>query len=280
MAQIFRCGRFELDLDRPRVMGILNVTPDSFSDAARFLDRDAAVAHARQLMDEGADILDIGGESTRPGATPVDARTELARVLPIVEALREFAIPLSVDTSKAEVMREVLDAGADMINDVYALRQPGALAAVARSNCGVCIMHMRGEPRTMQAAPRYTNLVAEVRAFLDERVGVALGAGVEAARIVTDPGFGFGKTKRQDFSLLRDLSRTRVRGLPLLAGVSRKSMIGYATGRPVQDRLAGSIAGVLAGVARGARIVRVHDVAATVDALRVWRAVEDGAFDD
>lgn len=257
-------------------MGIVNVTPDSFSDGAEFLDPDAAVAHARQLVAEGADILDIGGESTRPGAQSVTADTELSRVLPVVEALRDAGVPLSVDTSKAAVMRRVLDAGADMINDVYALRQPGALDAVAASDCGVCIMHMRGEPRTMQAAPRYDDLLVDVQTFLQARVEAVLAAGIQPARVVTDPGFGFGKTKKQDFSLLQGLAQTRVRALPMLLGLSRKSMIGHVTGRPVRERLAGSIAGMLAGVARGAQIVRVHDVAATVDALKVWRAVEFG----
>lgn len=257
-------------------MGIVNVTPDSFSDGARYLDPDQAIAHARRLVAEGADILDIGGESTRPGAQPVDAQSELARVLPVVEAMRDAGIPLSVDTSKADVMQKALDAGADMINDVYALRQPGALQVVANSDCGVCIMHMLGEPRTMQDAPHYENLLTDVRGFLQARVDAVLEAGVDPARVATDPGFGFGKTKKQDFLLLQGLAHTRVRGLPVLLGLSRKSMIGRATGKPVQERLAGSIAGMLAGVARGAQIVRVHDVAATVDALKVWHAVEHG----
>ncbi|HEU0229332.1 MAG TPA: dihydropteroate synthase [Burkholderiaceae bacterium] len=276
MSPSFRCGRFELRLERPLVMGIVNVTPDSFSDGAEFLDPDVAVAHARQLVAEGADILDIGGESTRPGAQPVDANAELARVLPVVEALRDVGVPLSVDTSKADVMRRVLVAGADMINDVYALRQPGALEAVAGSDCGVCIMHMQGEPRSMQVAPQYDDLLADVQAFLQTRVEVVFAAGIDPSRVVTDPGFGFGKTKKQDFSLLQGLAQTRVQALPMLLGLSRKSMIGHVTGRPVRERLAGSIAGMLAGVARGAQIVRVHDVAATVDALKVWRAVEFG----
>jgi dihydropteroate synthase len=279
MKPFFRCGRFELKLERPLVMGIVNVTPDSFSDGAEFLDPDAAVAHARQLVADGADILDIGGESTRPGAQPVDASAELARVLPVIEAMRGAGIPLSVDTSKAGVMRSVLDAGADMINDVYALRQPGALQTVADSECGVCIMHMQGEPRTMQVAPQYDDLLADVRAFLQARVQAVLAAGIDPARVVTDPGFGFGKTKKQDFLLLQGLAHTRVQELPVLLGLSRKSMIGHVTGRPVRERLAGSIAGMLAGVARGAQIVRVHDVAATVDALKVWRAVEYGAVE-
>ena len=257
-------------------MGIVNVTPDSFSDGARFLEADAAIAHAHRLVAEGADILDIGGESTRPGAEPVTQADELARILPVIEALRQAGIPLSIDTSKPQVMRRALDAGADMINDVYAFRQPGALQAVADSNCGLCAMHMLGEPRTMQQAPHYDDLLGEVRGFLQDRVDAALRAGVDRSRLVVDPGFGFGKTKKDDFLLLRGLEQIRVHGLPILLGLSRKSMIGHATGRPVGERVAGSIAGLLAGVARGARIVRVHDVAATVDALKVWHAVEYG----
>jgi len=276
MDSSFLCGRFELGLERPLVMGIVNVTPDSFSDGARFLEADAAIAHAHRLVAEGADILDIGGESTRPGAEPVTQADELARILPVIEALRQAGIPLSIDTSKPQVMRRALDAGADMINDVYAFRQPGALQAVADSNCGLCAMHMLGEPRTMQQAPHYDDLLGEVRGFLQDRVDAALRAGVDRSRLVVDPGFGFGKTKKDDFLLLRGLEQIRVHGLPILLGLSRKSMIGHATGRPVGERVAGSIAGLLAGVARGARIVRVHDVAATVDALKVWHAVEYG----
>lgn len=257
-------------------MGIVNVTPDSFSDGAQFFDTDAAIAHARKLVADGADILDIGGESTRPGAMPVSADDELRRVLPVVEALQSVGVPLSIDTSKPQVMQRVLEAGADMINDVYAFRQPGAWQAVRHSNCGLCVMHMLGEPRTMQDAPHYTDLIADVCRFLQQHVDQAFDLGIDANRLVVDPGFGFGKTKQQDFLLLRDLNQIKVAGLPLLLGLSRKSMIGRATGRPVTDRVAGSIAGMLAGVARGAGIVRVHDVAETVDALEVWRAVEHG----
>jgi dihydropteroate synthase len=276
MNTFFRCGRFELGFERPLVMGIVNVTPDSFSDGAEFLDADAAIAHAHKLVADGADILDIGGESTRPGATPVSARDELNRILPVVEALRPAGVPLSVDTSKPDVMRRVLEAGADMINDVYAFRQPGAWQAVRDSRCGLCVMHMLGEPRTMQDDPHYTDLIGDVSGFLRQQVEQARGLGIDAARLVVDPGFGFGKTKQQDFLLLRNLDRIRVLDLPVLLGLSRKSMIGRATGRPVTGRVAGSIAGMLAGVARGADIVRVHDVAETVDALKVWRAVEHG----
>ncbi len=270
MANNFLCGRFEFDLERPLVMGIVNVTPDSFSDGGEHDDTDSAVAHARRLIEEGAQILDLGGESTRPGADPVSVADELARLLPVIEALRDCGVPLSIDTFKPEVMRAALDAGADMINDIYGFRQPGAVEAVAQSRCGLCVMHMKGEPRTMQAAPpEYTDLIGEIGLFLGARA---------PRRIVLDPGFGFGKTGDQNFQLLRRLSGLRSIGYPLLIGLSRKTMIGQATGRPVGDRLPGSIAAALACVARGASIVRVHDVAATVDALKVWHAAEQGAI--
>lgn len=276
MANNFLCGRFEFDLERPLVMGIVNVTPDSFSDGGKHDDLDAAIAHAHRLIDEGAHILDIGGESTRPGAPAVSAQAELARVLPLVEALRDCGVPLSVDTFKPEVMRRVLDAGADMINDIYGFRQPGAIEAVAGSRCGLCVMHMKGEPGTMQDAPQYTDLIGEIGLFLGARAQKLRAAWVDPRRIVLDPGFGFGKTADQNFQLLRRLSSLRVSSYPLLVGLSRKSMIGQATGKPVGDRLAGSLAGALACVSRGASIIRVHDVAATVDALKVWQAVDSG----
>jgi len=279
MANNFLCGRFEFDLERPLVMGIVNVTPDSFSDGGQHDDTDSAVAHARQLIAEGAQILDLGGESTRPGADPVSVADELARLLPVVEALRDCGVPLSIDTFKPEVMRAVLDAGADMINDIYGFRQPGAVEAVAHSRCGLCVMHMKGEPRTMQAAPpEYTDLIGEIGLFLGARAHKLRAAWIDPRRIVLDPGFGFGKTGDQNFQLLRRLSSLRSAGYPLLIGLSRKTMIGQATGRPVDDRLPGSIAAALACVARGASIVRVHDVAATVDALKVWHAAEQGAL--
>ncbi|CAB3694012.1 dihydropteroate synthase [Achromobacter aegrifaciens] len=260
-------------------MGIVNVTPDSFSDGGQHDDTDSAVAHARQLIAEGAQILDLGGESTRPGADPVSVADELARLLPVVEALRDCGVPLSIDTFKPEVMRAVLDAGADMINDIYGFRQPGAVEAVAHSRCGLCVMHMKGEPRTMQAAPpEYTDLIGEIGLFLGARAHKLRAAWIDPRRIVLDPGFGFGKTGDQNFQLLRRLSSLRSAGYPLLIGLSRKTMIGQATGRPVGDRLPGSIAAALACVARGASIVRVHDVAATVDALKVWHAAEQGAL--
>ncbi|WP_342067003.1 dihydropteroate synthase [Achromobacter kerstersii] len=279
MANNFLCGRFEFDLERPLVMGIVNVTPDSFSDGGQHDDTDSAVAHARQLIAEGAQILDLGGESTRPGADPVSVADELDRLLPVIEALRDCGVPLSIDTFKPEVMRATLDAGADMINDIYGFRQPGAIEAVAQSRCGLCVMHMKGEPRTMQAAPpEYTDLLGEIGLLLGSRAQKLRAAWVDPRRIVLDPGFGFGKTADQNFQLLRRLSSLRSTGYPLLIGLSRKNMIGQATGRPVGDRLPGSIAAALACVSRGASIVRVHDVAATVDALKVWHAAEQGAI--
>ncbi len=255
-------------------MGIVNSTPDSFSDGGRFVGTDAAIAHARQLVEEGADILDIGGESTRPGADPVSVQDELARILPVLEAMRDAGVPLSVDTAKPEVMRAVLAAGADMINDIYGFRLPGAMEAVADSGCGLCAMHMQGEPRTMQQAPVYTNVVKEVAEFLLERARELETRGVDRSRICLDPGFGFGKTGPQNYLLMRELSTLGALGYPLLVGVSRKTMLGEVTGKPVGERVSASVAAALAAVVRGAAIVRVHDVAATVDALKVWRAVE------
>lgn len=278
MANTFLCGRYEFDLERPLVMGIVNVTPDSFSDGGQHDSTDAALRHARQLVDEGAHILDIGGESARPGAAPVSEQDELARVLPLVEGLRDCGVPLSIDTFKPAVMRAVLDAGADMINDIYGFRQPGAIEAVANSRCGLCVMHMKGEPRTMQEKPEYGDLLGEIGLFLGARAQKLRSAWVDPRRIVLDPGFGFGKTPDQNYQLARRLGSLRVSSYPLLVGVSRKSMIGHATGREVRDRLPGSIAAALACVARGAAIVRVHDVAATVDALKVWQAVEQGGI--
>ncbi len=276
MSNTVLCGRFELDLGRPLFMGIVNVTPDSFSDGNHHCDPDAAVRHARDLLAQGADILDIGGESTRPGADPVSVHDELARILPVIEGLRDCGVPLSVDTFKPEVMRAALDAGADMINDIYGLRRPGALEAVAGSRCGLCVMHMQGEPKTMQQAPHYDDVVGEVRRFLLERVQALQAAGVSRDRIVLDPGFGFGKTVEQNYVLLRRLGEIDVEGLPWLIGLSRKSMIGHVVGREPAGRVAGSIAAALAGLARGANIIRVHDVAATVDAVKVWRTIESG----
>lgn len=274
------CGRFELHLERPFIMGIVNVTPDSFSDGDQHFEADEAIAHARLLIEQGADILDIGGESTRPGADPVSVQEELKRILPVIEALRSADIPLSIDTFKPEVMRKALDAGADLINDIYGFRQPGALEAVADSNCGLCIMHMQGEPKTMQHTPRYDDVLRDVEQFLHERLAVMLAAGVNKRRISLDPGFGFGKTPEQNYLLLRRLQELDSQGCPWLVGLSRKSMIGHVTGRVPAERVAGSIAAALAAVARGAHIIRVHDVAATLDAIKVQNAIEHGAFYD
>lgn len=255
-------------------MGIVNVTPDSFSDGGRYLAPEAAIAHARRLMEEGADLLDIGAESSRPGAdAAVPADEELRRLLPVLRELRDAPVPVSVDTTKPEVMRAVLREGASMINDIGALRAPGALEAVAASDAGVCLMHMQGEPRTMQAAPGYGDVVAEVRAFLVQRVAAAQAHGIARERIVIDPGFGFGKTADHNFRLLRNLRSFVETGLPVMAGWSRKSTLGQLTGKPATERLAASVAAALLAVERGARIVRVHDVAATKDALAVLDAM-------
>lgn len=252
-------------------MGIVNVTPDSFSDCGRWFDPAAAIAHAAQLAAEGADLLDIGGESTRPGARPVSEPEELDRVLPVLEGVRGLGVPISVDTMKPGVMRAALAAGAAMINDVYGFRAEGAWAAVTDSDCALCIMHMQGEPRTMQEAPHYDDVVAEVEAFLGERIAAAEAAGIERARLCIDPGFGFGKTLDHNLALLRALPRL-ARLAPVLAGLSRKRMIGALTGRDIPDRMAGSVAAALRAVDNGAAIVRVHDVKETVDALKVWQA--------
>jgi dihydropteroate synthase len=254
-------------------MGVVNVTPDSFSDGGRFLEPKAAVAHARALLDEGADILDIGAESSRPGARGVSAEEELSRLMPVLEALRDCPVPISVDTVKPEVMRAAIAAGASMINDITALRSPGALANVAASDAGVCLMHMQGEPRTMQQSPIYRDVVAEVGEFLAERVAAAETAGIARERIAIDPGFGFGKTLAHNFELLANLGRFAATGLPVIAGWSRKSTLGAITGRAADDRLAASLAAALLAVERGATIVRVHDVAATRDALAVLQAL-------
>jgi len=255
-------------------MGVVNVTPDSFSDGGQFLDPRAAIAHARQLVDEGADILDIGGESTRPGSLPVDETEELRRVLPVVDGIVGLGVPVSVDTTKPGVMRAAIAHGAAMVNDVLALRTPGALDAVASSNAGVCLMHMQGEPRTMQANPSYADVVGEVRTFLGERVAACESAGISRERIVVDPGFGFGKTAEQNLALLRGLPELAALDVPVLAGLSRKSTLGQITGRPVEGRLAASLAAALLAAERGAKIVRVHDVAATRDVLAVLAAVD------
>jgi dihydropteroate synthase len=275
---ILNLGRFSLSLQRPLIMGIVNVTPDSFSDGGRCLDPGRAFDHARQLVEEGADILDIGGESSRPGAQPVAAEEELRRVLPVLEQLVELPVPVSVDTGKPEVMRRAIDAGAAMINDIFALRAEGALDAVAGSGVAVCLMHMQGEPRTMQQAPHYRDVVGEVETFLAERAIAAIAAGIGHDRIVLDPGFGFGKTPQHNLELIRALPRLREGGYPLLAGLSRKGLFGKIVGREAAERVYASAAGALLAAQRGASIVRVHDVAATRDCLLVLRAIDDTTY--
>lgn len=267
-----QCGRFRLSLERPLIMGVVNITPDSFSDGGRFLDPAAAIAHARKLIGEGADLIDLGAESSRPGAAEVSAEEELRRLLPVLRGLRD--LPLSVDTVKPEVMRVALAEGAAMINDINALRAPGALAAVAAADAAVCLMHMQGSPGTMQEHPSYTDVVAEVKAFLQERIDSVCAAGIALERVVIDPGFGFGKTLEHNLELLRRLREFAALGVPLLAGWSRKSSLGKITGKPADDRLAASIAAALIAAQNGAAILRVHDVAATRDALSVFAAVE------
>ncbi|MCC6194834.1 MAG: dihydropteroate synthase, partial [Burkholderiales bacterium] len=259
------------------VMGVVNVTPDSFADGGRYFNVQRALQHARALVDDGADIVDIGGESTRPGAQPVGESEELDRVLPIVEALANDGALVSIDTMKPAVMRAAVAAGACMVNDVRALREPRALEAVAATSAAVCLMHMQGEPRTMQVAPVYEDVVTEVREFLSARASACESAGIARDRIVLDPGFGFGKTVEHNLQLLRELPAITALGYPVLAGLSRKSMLGRLTGRDVGERLAASLAAALAAVARGARIVRVHDVRETVDALRVWTSAQGPA---
>jgi len=251
-------------------MGVVNITPDSFSDGGRFFNADQAVTHARRLADEGADIIDLGGESTRPGAEAVSESQELARVMPVLEKIQDLCV--SVDTRRPAVMKAALAGGASMINDVEALAAPGALEAVAESACAVCLMHKKGDPATMQRDPHYDDVVGEVKAYLEQRVTAAKAAGIAAARIVVDPGFGFGKTAQHNLELLRNLSD--LSKLPILAGLSRKSTLGKITGRPVDERLAGSLAMALLALQRGATILRVHDVRETRDVIAVWEAFE------
>ncbi len=254
-------------------MAIVNLTADSFTGDGHAADLDAALLRAQRALEEGADMLDIGAESTRPGAAPVPEEVELERIVRFVERLHAWKVPLSVDTLKPAVMRAALDAGADMINDILGFRAPGAVEAVAGGEAGLCVMHMQGEPRTMQEAPQYVDVVAEVGAFLEERVAALVAGGVARERIVLDPGFGFGKTVAHNCAMLRELRRFGEGGLPVLAGLSRKSMLGAITGRPVDQRMPASVVAALIAVQRGAGIVRVHDVAATRDALAVWQAV-------
>lgn len=272
-----QCGRYRLSVDaaaRPLVMGILNITPDSFSDGGKYHMLDTALSHAEEMIAAGVDIIDIGGESSRPGSLAVSLKDELDRVMPLVYALRDCGKPLSIDTYKPEVMRETIAAGADMINDINGFRAPGALQAVADSDCGLCVMHMQNDPQSMQLQPEYDDVVTEVREFLRERIGLMEQAGIARDRICIDPGLGFGKTLAHNIALLKNTAELQaVLNSPILIGLSRKTMIGALTDRAVEQRMAGSLAGALAAVAHGARIVRVHDVAETVDALRVWQAV-------
>ncbi len=266
-----------LSLERPHVMGILNVTPDSFSDGGHFSQIERAMAHARQMVSDGATLIDIGGESTRPGAPDVNEQEELDRVIPVVERLvAELDVMISLDTSKAAVMREGCKSGAHLINDVRALLEPGALAVAAEADVPVCLMHMQGQPRTMQAEPHYDDLLGEVRAFFDERIAACLAAGIRRQQLLLDPGYGFGKTLAHNYQLLAQQSKLLDYQLPLLVGMSRKSMIGNLLGRPVDDRLAGSLACALIGMQHGARIIRVHDVRETMDALRAGWMVMTG----
>nr|WP_229012165.1 dihydropteroate synthase [Paraburkholderia gardini] len=277
-----QCGRFTLSFERPLVMGILNVTPDSFSDGGLFVAQADALRQAERMLLDGADIIDIGGESTRPGAPPVPLDEELERVIPLIEQLRGANVPLSIDTYKPEVMRHALAAGADLINDIWGFRMPGAIDVVRDSQCGLCVMHMLGEPQTMQTGePVYDDVVREVREFLEERVGALTAAGVAKARISVDPGFGFGKAVvEHNYALLAALRDTAPRSeapFPILAGMSRKSMLGAVTGRSAPERGAASVAAAVCAAERGAAIIRVHDVAETVDALKVWSALRDAA---
>jgi dihydropteroate synthase len=270
----WQTSRYSIDLSRPKVMGIVNVTPDSFSDGGRYASTRAALAHCEKLLVEGAHILDIGGESSRPGTPPVPLEEELARVLPVLRDAVTLGVPISVDTYKPEVMQQVLDLGADIINDIWALRRAGAAELVAaHPNCGICLMHMHGEPRTMQRAPMEGDAVPQVAAFLEEASRGLLDAGVDRSRLVWDAGIGFGKTVEQNFALLARQGELLAGGYPLLAGWSRKSSLGHVTGLPVNERLAPSIAAAVLAVERGAHVVRVHDVKETLAALKVRAAM-------
>ncbi len=272
---ILDCAGKQLDLSRPRVMGILNVTPDSFSDGGKFVHREQAIEQALRMEEEGAAIIDIGGESTRPGAAEVPVEEELARVIPLVEALAsELSVPISVDTSKPEVMLAAASAGAGMINDVYALRREGALEAAAQTGLPVCLMHMQGQPRTMQAEPHYDDVVTEVVEFLSARVGACESVGIQRDRIVLDPGFGFGKTLQHNLSLLKHLDEFHQMGFALLVGMSRKSMVGQVLDASLEQRLYGSVAVATMAAQQGAQLIRVHDVRATLDALKMVAAVK------
>ena len=268
------CGRFRLSLDRPLLMGIVNLTPDSFSGDGLVGDVEQAIKHARQQFEAGSDILDIGAESSRPGATPTSEEDELRRLLPVLKEIADWGVPISVDTYKPVVMRAALEAGATMINDITGMTHPDALSVVAQSDCAVCVMHMQGEPGTMQQTPQYRDVVSEVRSFLVAAAERCREAGIDDKRIVVDPGFGFGKTVDHNLAIFSALTVVGVGDFPMLVGVSRKSMLGAITGRPVGERQAASVAAALLAAQKGAKILRVHDVAATRDALTVWAAIE------
>lgn len=274
----WRCGHFLFDFNkrkRPLVMGILNATPDSFSDGGKFRIASDAIAQAEFMIANGVDLIDIGGESTRPGAEPVPLQEELDRVLPVIESLKDCGVPLSIDTYKAETMRQALHAGVDCVNDIWALRQEGALDVVLDSpNCGVVLMHMQRDPLTMQFNPEYINVISEVTQFLTERASVLMQAGINQERIAIDPGFGFGKSLEHNINMLAHFDAFTSTGFPVLAGVSRKSMLGKITGKDSNDRLAPSIAAAIMAADRGAQIIRVHDVPETVDALKLWEAIQ------
>lgn len=277
MQTYLQCGRYRLPLSgdnfRPLVMGILNLTTDSFSDGGQFHSLELALSRADQMIAEGADMIDIGGESSRPGAQPLPLDEELRRVMPVLYALRDCGVPLSIDTYKPEVMHEAIAAGADMINDINGFRTPGAMEAVRDADCALCVMHMQRDPQSMQVAPHYEDAVRDVSAFLRARIGALEQAGITRSRLCIDPGFGFGKSLAHNLALLRNIGTMQSElGLPVLAGLSRKSMIGEITGKPVAERLAGSLGAALVAAGHGARILRVHDVAETVDALKVWQA--------
>jgi len=275
---LLQCGARQLDLSTPVVMGVLNVTPDSFSDGGRYLDSEQAIAHANEMLAEGATIIDVGGESTRPGAAEVSATEELRRVLPVIAALAKTAAFISIDTSKPAVMREAVAAGACIINDIRGLELPGALQAAVGTSAAICVMHMQGQPATMQAAPRYQNVVSEVRDYLLGRVQACAAVGIARNRLMIDPGIGFGKTLQHNLALLAQLPELATLQLPVLIGVSRKSVIGAVLGRPVGERLYGGIALATAAVLGGAQLIRTHDVAATVDAVRIAAAVRAAGF--
>ncbi|QWE23421.1 dihydropteroate synthase [Polynucleobacter sp. AP-Jannik-300A-C4] len=281
----WRCGRFLFDFSkhqRPLVMGILNATPDSFSDGGKFRTPSDAIAQAEHMIANGVDIIDIGGESTRPGAEPVALQEELDRVLPVIEALKDCGVALSIDTYKAETMCQALKAGVDCVNDIWALRQEGAVEAILESDqdnpdkqCGIVLMHMQRDPQTMQFDPEYQDVIAEVKEFLQERVNLLVNAGVAKNRIAIDPGFGFGKSLEHNLKMLAEFDQFSQLGYPVLAGISRKSMLGKLTGRDTNERVAPSVAAAILAADRGARIIRVHDVPETVDALKIWAAVQN-----